>query len=365
MVLDIPSGILAERVGLGRVTLLSLIGLGGGALLSAFAWDYNALLAGRILQGACTALFQTSAVVAIVRYSDSSERGKALSTYWGFTNTGLSIGPALGGIIASQTDLRMPFVGYAVAALMGIVLLQPVFREKAMASSWGTKTGLTSSSSFEVRKLRDSIWKSCRPLLNNASFTLVLFTSFVFFFARSGVGFTIAPLMGYYSLGFDVITVGVVLTLSTFAMIASMVPLGAYSDKAGRRVVTELSLVFLLVSLILLPFSTDIVTFSLFMGLFGLSLGPMGSLSAWVTDLLEHDSWGTGIGVHRFVQDLGMAVGPLVLSLFVAADLTPSGSLIPPSSFNQSFLISLVLVFAAAFATWRTRDPISKKPKLT
>jgi len=364
--LDIPSGILADRVNLGKLTLLGLVGLGAGALLSAFAWDYNSLLAGRILQGAFTALFQTSAVVVIARLCEPSERGRALSVFWGLSNVGLSIGPGLGGIIASITDLRMPFIGYAITALIGIPLVWPILGVRQAGTLADVKpeaeTDLLLWRRFEWRKLLDSLRDSSALLLGNISFMLVVLTSLVFFFVRTGVSLTIAPLMGYYSLGMDVVTMGAVLTASTFATVASMIALGAYSDKVGRRRITEICLVLLLISLILIPLSRDTITFAVFMGLFGLSIGPIGSMSAWVTDLLEPVSWGKGIGVQRLLQDLGMALGPSVLSLFASVRATPigPGSTIPSSSFALSFLVCIVLASAAALAASRARDPIAE-----
>ena len=117
-----PMGRLADVRGRKAVYLTGSVGFTVFSLACALAPSASALLALRLLQGACAAmLFSTTTVLVILCYPPEA-RGRALGIQIGGVYLGMTLGPVLGGVISHNFGWRALFVFVGVIALINVVI---------------------------------------------------------------------------------------------------------------------------------------------------------------------------------------------------------------------------------------------------
>jgi len=109
-------GALSDRFGRRPVLLLSIFGLGFAYVVSATTQSLWILLLSRIVSGATSASF-TVANAYVADITTPAERSKGFGAIGAAFGLGFIVGPALGGILATD-DLRLPFW---IAAGMSLV----------------------------------------------------------------------------------------------------------------------------------------------------------------------------------------------------------------------------------------------------
>ncbi|XP_048362208.1 vesicular acetylcholine transporter [Sphaerodactylus townsendi] len=119
------SGTFIDRVG---YPLPLLIGLGVmflSTVIFAFAENYGTLFAARSLQGLGSAFADTSGLALIAdKYSEESERNRALGIALAFISFGSLVAPPFGGILYHFAGKRVPFLVLAFICLLdGLLLL--------------------------------------------------------------------------------------------------------------------------------------------------------------------------------------------------------------------------------------------------
>ena len=121
-VLQIPAGLLSDRIGRKAVIVLGLIVFAAGSLVAAQAESIAGVLTGRVLQGAGAISAATTALVADLTRGEVRTRAMAIvgisigATFM----LALAVGPALGESIGV---VGLFYLGAGLAVLAGVVLL--------------------------------------------------------------------------------------------------------------------------------------------------------------------------------------------------------------------------------------------------
>ncbi|MFB0504530.1 MAG: MFS transporter [Candidatus Bathyarchaeia archaeon] len=97
--IELPSGVLADRVGKRRLLVGGLALSAVGAFVCSMANSIYLLILGRTIWGLGTALFFMSNTAVILDLFKSSMRGRALGTFQGIEFIGSFIGAPIGGFI--------------------------------------------------------------------------------------------------------------------------------------------------------------------------------------------------------------------------------------------------------------------------
>lgn len=119
----LPAGLLGDRYGRKRFTLLGLGIFGIGSAWCAFATSALSLVAARILLGAGAAILIPLAMSSVVVLFEPQERTKAIAMLSVSTMIGLPLGPILAGVLlqhywwGSVFFVNLPVVAFALGAV--------------------------------------------------------------------------------------------------------------------------------------------------------------------------------------------------------------------------------------------------------
>ncbi|MFW9962675.1 MAG: MFS transporter [Candidatus Sifarchaeia archaeon] len=345
MVLDMPAGLLSRRFDKKKIMISGLVLISTSSVLAGFAPTYGILVIARMIEGAGSAFYVTTATVFLAQISGEEKRGQWMSLYMGMLLLGAIFGPTFGGIIADTYDIRAPFFAYAIITGLGVF---PTITLPKLANS-------ANASSFLKR---GEILSDMREVLSNPSFLLVTFAVFTTFFLRTGVRTTLVPLFAANNLGLDSAAIGLVLTVGGITTAITITPMGSISDRIGRKIPLALCLVLTAVITLMIPFSTDLLTLSIALAIYGAVIGFSGPSAAYVTDVSPQDKLEISMGLYRMISDFGFVVGPLLLGFI--ADLTAT----PVVGESHSgligifpFLIASIILIIAFFVLLRADDP--------
>src|SRR5512138_1635541 len=99
LVADIPMGILADRIGGRRLTVMGTILLAFGAFFNFYAPDFTWFIALRFIQGVGSSMWQTARTSILADMLKPEERGRVMGYFSTFMLLGSSMGPTVGGFV--------------------------------------------------------------------------------------------------------------------------------------------------------------------------------------------------------------------------------------------------------------------------
>ncbi len=308
LVLDVPIGMLMDRVDQRWLRLAGAVTLSGGSILCASAPSFYVILLGRLLTGVGAAIILVTNLVWISQLSTDERRGRDLGIYQALFQAGASISPIAGGVLADWFSWRVSFWFSAGVSLLAFA---PMLNPRA---TWIQKVRIKSAESKKPQPQGDAP-KQRRGMLSALIVANVV--TFVLFFSVGGFQNTVIPLFGSLVLGLDAGVIGLALGLSTILRFVVSLVGGELSDRYGRRVVLVPGLILVGVGTLMFNFATDLVTYV--MAILVLSIGRFGN-NVPATVLADHApkaQWAFLMGLNRSVGDLGAVFGPVAMGLLV------------------------------------------------
>ncbi|CAM4581489.1 vesicular acetylcholine transporter [Lepidochelys kempii] len=123
------SGTFIDRVGYDIPLLIGLTVMFLSTIIFALAENYATLFAARSLQGLGSAFADTSGIAMIAdKYTEESERSRALGIALAFISFGSLVAPPFGGILHQFAGRRVPFLVLACVCLLDCLLLLTVIK---------------------------------------------------------------------------------------------------------------------------------------------------------------------------------------------------------------------------------------------
>jgi MFS family permease len=338
VLMQIPAGVLADRIGPKRV-LVAMYGLAGiGLLLTGWlATSYTTLLGFVALYGLGAGAFYSTGYGTAMQTVPARLRGLSSA----IINSGMSLGLALGLIAAgplylATSNWRAPFLALAVPTIVMAAVYGLELRDLRATRQSGT--GLR-----EV--LRD--W-------NLIAIDLAGFCSLYGFW----VVLTWGPSFLQTERGISLGASGLYTAVIAFAAIPAALTVGPLSDRIGRK---RLALVlFPLAAVCILGLATVRSHVALILVL--LAYGLTGKLAqdpvqiAWLTDhalASKPQALGAAIGVYSFSAMSSSVVAPLVSGWI--KDQT--------GSLDGAFYLGALIVLAGVGLTWLTADLVARPPQ--
>jgi MFS family permease len=115
LVVSLPIGVLADRIGARQVTLVSAVLVSVSCLGQAVAFDFWSLVASRAVFGLALGTIWTAGLAWVAEAAPNRERPSALGVPVTVAGLGLMAGPAFAGVVAKGFGTRTPF--YLLAGL--------------------------------------------------------------------------------------------------------------------------------------------------------------------------------------------------------------------------------------------------------
>ncbi len=357
LVLNIPAGILADRfgrrvllVGGPLITALGMVGSG----LAPSIW---VLLAWRVVAGAGSALYMTGAQIYLIDIAGDDRRARYMATNQAALLLGVSVGPAIGGLLAEGYGLRAPFLvvgaGAVATAIYGFIRLPETLRteptgDPVAIADQGAGGGGDQRDDREVgdpdpdpateRRAGDRGGRLA--LATSKQFLAVGVVSFSIFAVRSGYRLTLVPLEGVDRFGLDTGDLGLIFTGLSAIGLVLIGPAGWVADRLGRKVAIVPNGYVAAAGVALTALSPNLGWF-----IAGLIVAAVGTNvtgpapAAFVADIAPPHLRGPAMGLYRTWGDLGIVVGPVV-----------GGAIADASSVSGAMMAIAALVTVAV--TW-------------
>ena len=300
ILVNIPAGMLADRINRRILMLVSVAAVGVVLAATAAAQNLPMLILMRLLLGLAGGVAITVGQSLLADLTDGSSRGRAMATLQAFQLTGGSLGPALGGITAGMFGARAsyPLAG-AVALAMAI---------------WAS----TRLPAAPVRELHEGTRRSGMiKLITDRSFAASCAVGFTVFFIRFGGQQTLLALIAYTWIKLSTSAFGITLGVLAVVNIGMAPIVGRLSDRS-RKTPIVCSLLATGIGYIGFAFAHMPVFFFIAFAVVGLANGLSGSVpAAYCADVVPAQLRGSGIGVYRTFGDLGGLVGPVALGVLI------------------------------------------------
>lgn len=320
-----PAGWLVNRVGERAVLWTGLAIVAVSSALAGMSQTYGQLLVLRSLGGSGSSMFTVSAMSLLLRVVSTDQRGRAASTYQSGFLLGSLAGPAIGGLVVSQS-IRAPFFFYAGTLVM---------------ASWVAYTQLPKRLGHPKHDERVSGGEPVMPLRSAlrlreywTALTLNVTTGVTVFGMRNA-------LLPLYVV--DVLRRGPAMSstgflISTLAQASLLRTAGSVTDLRGRKPALALGATALVAALGLAVCVESLPAYLAYMAVMGAASAFLGSGGAAVVgDIVAGRKGGPVVSLFQMTGDLGMVVGPLLAGWL----LDVSGGYTLPFSINLALALTL------------------------
>lgn len=305
LVADLPGGHFADRVKARNLIALSAAGVAAGSLILGLSAAALTVYLSAFLLGISSATTNATGMTFFSNVGGSAHRGTSMAVFSAALLGGQAIGPAVAGLLASATDWRVAMmVASAAAVLIAVVLL--------LARPRDPLAGIIPGS----RRASDFVGPGGPPL---ASLLVLQSVSFAVFLTLGAVPQTLVPLIGADDLGLGTAAIGLALGLGGLARFAGTIVGGTLSDRVSRKAALVPGLVVQATGVALLALEPSLATWLAAIVIMSLASFAVPVAATILGDITESSRVGAQLGRFRFVGDLGLIVGPLVVSALFQA----------------------------------------------
>jgi MFS family permease len=336
LLIDIPAGLLAERLGrkvlmCGGPVLLA-VGSLGCALADGFAW----LVAFRFMQGLGAGAYMTAAGIVCADVSTPETRGRIMALFQSALLIGAGTGPAVGGFLAASFGYTSVFW---VSLLIGMA--------SATYSFWRYRETRKPGRHGDDHSLRAFI-----PVISNRLLVVALVVSLGVFMTRSSAFMQLLPLLGQQRYGMGPAEMGIGFAMLAGANLVLLPTAGRLVHRFGMVPLVVLACLGLAAGMALAAWTPYPLLFYVAMVVLGLGSALEGpSLSSYAIAHAPNGQYGPTVGAMRFAGDLGFVLGPVLIGAGIdATGVGYSGALWTAAAV-------LVLIAVLFLAVARERSP--------
>ncbi|MGQ0568697.1 MAG: MFS transporter [Armatimonadota bacterium] len=300
LILSVPTGVLAEHVGSGRMMFAGCLLGAIGPLMIISGGGLFALTAGLVVIGLAQIMVSIGTQVETILGATQQTVIRAMGVYFFFSSASQVVGPGLGAWLVGGTNYGMAFVGAAVLSALGLLAsINPARRPPARM------VARPPAIESIVSTLRD------KPA-TRAALLVTLTGDLVMAFWN-----TFFPLLLIVR-GYGPEAIAIFFSLRAVSNTAVRPFIGLFTSHAWRTQSIILSLVTVAVSLALMP----VLTSQLGMGLAVVVFGFAGGLSFTIVAAalaagFSVEAAGLGMGMRMLMSRIGIILGPVVLGVVV------------------------------------------------
>lgn len=302
-IVDLPAGVLAERVGIARILHIAMALQLAGTGLSAWAASLSTMLLARGLVGLGSGMSIVVAILYLMRRSPAERRMRWANIYEVAVISGMSISSELAGVIAGWRTWRWSF-GLA-AGVLGLAWLVAAVRVAP-----GIRHILDEEDPPGPAPPRGN-----RRL--DAGVLAVYFAIFAQAFTWGSVISTLLPLYGGRALWLSPEAIGRTMAIAFAVEVCLLFPVGWASDVLGKVRVLIPGFLAMLLGTIVVPVTRGVVGYGVACSLVIAGMAVWMVSPSLLTERLPSGFRGRVAGVYRLVIDVGIIVGPALIGFAI------------------------------------------------
>ena len=307
LLIDLPAGIVSDRIGHRRISLGSLVLLLASCVVGLNASSVGLLILARVGSGFAVGILATVILSSLSATATPTNRGKVMSLFHVANNVGIAAYPLVGGIVGALIGWRATFaVTFGLTVLAAAILLPVLLRIHPRSGT----AARPPAGDARVLHGRD---RAVAIASTNAGVVANMIN-------RHGFRNTILPLYAATSLGLGGISIATAIALMSITGLLVATPGGMLGDRIGRRRIITAGLAAIAVGDLVFLLTGDLVTFLLAAALIGFGDFFSSSQTALLSEVVPAALRTKVLGTYRFSADLGAFIGPVVLAAVM--DLT-------------------------------------------
>jgi MFS family permease len=257
-----------------------------------FAPPFWPFLIVRILQGVGLAFFSTASVALIANITSENRRGQTISYYFLSFNFAFALAPYFGMVLINQYSFTVLFLVCTALSLCTLLI---------------------------TLKLREteSVPIKNESIQNQPFFTREVLPSAIMAFLLNIIWGSLGAFFPLYALRHDVSNPGIFFAFVAIALILGRSLGGRILDTYAREKVIVLCFIAIIISAVVLTFSTTLPMFILVAILFG--TGWAFLYPSLVVYAVENSgsARGPAMGTFMALADLGVGIGPMIMGLIL------------------------------------------------
>lgn len=387
----VPFGRIADIYGMKKIFTYGMIIFTIASFLSAIAFSATSLIAFRVIQGIGSAMIFVTGLAIITSVYPPHERGKAIGLTIGAVYVGLSLGPALGGILTQYLGWRSLFYLIVPPGIM-VISLTLLKLKGEWAACKGEKfdfpgtilyslalltfmlgfselpgitgiimiiIGTIGLAAFVLLELKVKVPVFNMKLFKNRTFGFSSLAALINYMATFAVVFLLSLYLQYIK-GFDPQSAGFILIAQPAVMAVLAPAAGKISDRFDPGIIATIGMTLTTTGLFLFSFlnnNTDIMFITMGLVVLGAGFGLFSSPNTnAIMGSVERRSTGIAsatVSTMRLIgQTLSMGLAILIFSLFIGkVVISPENYPVLVLSIQVAFGIFTVLCFAGIFVS--------------
>jgi MFS family permease len=297
--MDLPVGLLAERVGFARILHagMGLFVLGGA--VAAWAPSFGAMLVARGLTGLASGAGNIVSILYLMRTGAACQRNRRANLYELSVIAGMAVSSDLAGMVAGHWGWRSSFwTGTLVLAVAWIVAAPPLCRVLSAVQGAMVEGGPSPRLG------------TCAMPQRGALLAIYL-AMFAQAFAWGGGISTLLPLYGGHALDLSPQALGRTMALAFWAEVCLLFPVGWAADTWGKVRILVPGFVAVLIGVVSAPASAGVVAYGAAFALLTSGMSVWMLVPGLLTEQLG-GMRGRAAGLYRLVTDLGFILAPAI-----------------------------------------------------
>jgi MFS family permease len=340
---NLPTGFLIDHIGRRKVVLAGPILCAISSVLTATAGSFPELLIWRFVNGWATGMW-TMGRVTMIADAGGGARARQITSMFSSDSVGRLVGPALGGLLASIWDVRVPFYAYAVLSLLAIVPSWSVTDTGPRRTQAADEAAAAGRRSFVMDLL-------AFPIL------VLLCSYFLTSLTRGALFGGSLNFYAVYAYDIDAATLGLMAAAVSAVGIPVTIGAGHIMDRFGRKATVVPGFSLLGLALLLMAATAYFnLSFSVFVAVLiivGLTQSLTGgSMQTLGSDVAPAHARGKFFGVWNTMGQLGTFLSPAIFGIVAESVSSTAGFL----------FLALTSIAGALLVGLLVRETLQRRP---
>ena len=289
--LQVPFGILSDKIGRKKAILIGLLIFGAGSIIAGLADNIYSLLIGRFLQGAGAI---GSVIIAMISdHVKEEERGHAMAIMGMVIALAFTAAMVFGPLVGSMAGVPSLFYLTAAMAALSIVLLFTIVPDPPKIIHSFSEEEAKVSSVFKDSDLKR------------------MYVTFLFHSSTMAIAFFLIPMVLKHNFHLPIAEFWKVYLPAVIFGIVAMGPAAVFGEKYNKgKEVFLISIALIAVAFILMGFSTKLWLFGVGVTFFFIGFNMFEPLlQSFVSKFAKAHQKGAALGVANTFAYVGMGIG--------------------------------------------------------